>query len=562
MVLIALSLIYILFTTLNLGLSFNRILNIDSKNISLISINGLFFSTIIGSIWAIFGRINIEFHLFLFFFNFILFYINKSLIVDVYKLFIFNINQLTLKLKLFLAIQTFLILAQCSAPPYLVDNESYYIQTIKWLNEFGFVNGVANLHVFFGQTSGWHIAQSVFNFSFLYPKFNDLSGFILLLATFFSIFKLNEYFKNKNILYLIIGLFPLANIFFFQFISSPSPDVAIYALSFFVFYYFSKNYNQTTANKLNVILVLCLFMIYIKTTAIGIMVLPIALLLKDFKLIKNLNREVILTGLILMLFFAKNCIITGYPLFPKTVFDFNFHHKIDKNLVQFYFSKSRFFEFFITSKEYIKYTDFQIVAKWFLQNKIDGIINTISVLIMFFTPLIIYKFNNKKAFWVIYFSFLFQMILLLFSSPQYRFFIHYPLFFCFMLFTVFCTNKNLIKFLLFTGTILTAIVLFFTINLSSINENKLTSRNSTYKLKNTVFPHYNSKNYNQYLKITKGNLNFYSLPDNSFFWNTGNSNLPCTSNQLINFNEAKFGVIPQQNSSNLKDGFYSKKIKK
>jgi len=91
-----------------------------------------------------------------------------------------------------------LILNHCSQSPLLIDNETYYIQTIKWLNEYGFVKGLANLHVFLGQTSGWHIAQSVFNFSFLYANFNDLSGYALTLGLVFSFLNLDIVLKNPE----------------------------------------------------------------------------------------------------------------------------------------------------------------------------------------------------------------------------------------------------------------------------------------------------------------------------------------------------------------------------
>jgi len=113
-------------------------------------------------------------------------------------LFIAALKNLKVPLQLFLGAITILIIAQCSTAPYVIDNESYYIQTIKWLNEYGYVKGLANLHIFFGQTSGWHIAQSAFNLSFLYPNFNDLSGFCLLLGNLFAILKLNSYFSNEN----------------------------------------------------------------------------------------------------------------------------------------------------------------------------------------------------------------------------------------------------------------------------------------------------------------------------------------------------------------------------
>ena len=168
MLLIFLSWLYILFTTINLGFGLDKILGLKNKDFVTTAILGLFSATVFASIWAIFGRINIAFHVFLLLLNLIIFFKFKKEISAIYKSFTLQIQQLELPLKLYLGIISILIIAQCASIPYVNDNESYYIQTIKWLNEYGFVKGIINIHLFFGQTSGWHITQSAFNFSFLY----------------------------------------------------------------------------------------------------------------------------------------------------------------------------------------------------------------------------------------------------------------------------------------------------------------------------------------------------------------------------------------------------------
>ncbi|HEU4789076.1 MAG TPA: hypothetical protein VFS71_05285, partial [Flavobacterium sp.] len=194
MVLILLSWIYIFFSTINLGFVTDRILRLKNQNFVIHTVLGLFTTTIFTSIWAIFGRVNFEFHIVLLFVNLVVFLKFQKEIQLIYKLFFEQLLSLTTPLKIALGIIVILILAQSASIPYILDNESYYIQTIKWINEYGFVKGLANLHFFLAQTSGWHILQSAYNFSFLYDKFNDISGFCLLLGNTFSIIKLNDYF--------------------------------------------------------------------------------------------------------------------------------------------------------------------------------------------------------------------------------------------------------------------------------------------------------------------------------------------------------------------------------
>ena len=84
MLLILLSWIYILFSTINLGFGLDKMISLKNKNFVVTSILGLFIATIFGSIWAIFGRINIEFHLVLLLINGFLFFKFKKPILEVY----------------------------------------------------------------------------------------------------------------------------------------------------------------------------------------------------------------------------------------------------------------------------------------------------------------------------------------------------------------------------------------------------------------------------------------------------------------------------------------------
>ena len=59
-----------------------------------------------------------------------------------------NKISIPITIKMLLLFSSLLLLAQSATSPFIIDNETYYIQTIKWLNEYGFVSGLANLHLF------------------------------------------------------------------------------------------------------------------------------------------------------------------------------------------------------------------------------------------------------------------------------------------------------------------------------------------------------------------------------------------------------------------------------
>ncbi|MEP6932291.1 MAG: hypothetical protein ABI850_19865, partial [Flavobacterium sp.] len=400
MVLILLSWIYIVFTTINIGFYTKKIFGLKNSNFVIYSILGLFTTTLLAGFWAIFGRINIEFHVFFLILNIGIYLRFKAKIELIYKSFFQELQSMRLSLKVILFSTTLLILAQCASVPYIIDNESYYIQTIKWINEYGFVKGLANLHIFLAQTSGWHITQSVFNFSFLYNKFNDLSGFCLLLGNLYAFPHLNAYFKNKESNHLIIGLLPLANIFFFSFISTPSPDLPIYIVSLLIFFKFIENYKNFNPETFNLIAILVFFAVFIKTTSIVLVLILLVLFIKHYKiLIPKIAKSVIIGLLVLFLFLIKNTIISGYPLFPAVSNIFSFDFQIPVTMAHFYYDETRTAAFSLTENQFKSLGFFEIFKIWISRPGLHGIFNKTILVLLVITPVFIFKFFNKKPFW-------------------------------------------------------------------------------------------------------------------------------------------------------------------
>lgn len=561
MLLILISWIYIAFTSINLGVGLDKLMKSNSDSLVITTMKGLFASTILASFWGIFGRINIEFHGFLLVLNLILFFKFKTDIKNTYTSFATQFWQFSKSLQLYLLVITLLIIAQCASIPYIIDNETYYIQTIKWLNEYGFVKGLANLHIFFGQTSGWHITQSVFNFSFLYDNFNDLSGFCLMIGNIFAVEKLNHYFTNQNKNHLVIGLLPIANVLLFQFVSAPSPDLPVYILSFIAFLLFVENYHSVTKTVLNDLTVIVLFLFYIKPTAFLLLLLPAILLLKDYKKVSQTLFPSFTIGiLVLGLFITKNVILTGYPLFPLTSFNYNnYDFKVPREMVEFYFNQQRLYRFFLTNEEFHSLSFFEKCGKWITMGKISSFFNVLSLILVAIIPFFIRKYFHQKAYWILYAIMVVQLVLLIITSPQFRFFIHFNLFFGFLVLASFHPNKKFIQLGLTVSIIVVSIMLFFPIKYNYLTQNQLIMDNSKFSKRNTVFPYRNSKLKTTFHSVKNGNLTYNSPDAKTFFWANGKGDLPCVNSTQIDYFGARFHYIPQLRTADLKDGFYSKK---
>ena len=562
MLLIILSWVYIVFTTINLGFGVDKLFKLQNKDFVVTSVLGLFATTILASFWAIFGRINIEFHYLLLTLNLLIFLKFKDDIFSIYTTFINELKTLSKNLKYYLAIITFCIIAQCSSIPYVIDNESYYIQTIKWLNEYGFVKGLVNLHFFLGQVSGWHITQSALNFSFLYKNFNDLSGFCLLLGNIFAIQKLNTFFENNDTKYLIVGLFPLFNLFLFQFISAPSPDIPVYVFTFVILFYYIEKHNKISPEIFNLLVILILFTFYIKNTTVTFFLIPLLVLILNYKILsKKLLKPTLITIVVTGLFVAKNMIICGSMVFPSKLFNsLNMDYSIPDTIEQFYYDQLKYYGYFIDLNQYNSMSVQDLFLRWLTLPKMNGLFNKISILLVLIVPILLYKFQNKKEYWSLYFLMLIQLILLFATSPQYRFFMNFIFFFSLFCLTLFIKRKKPIYFLLQLSLFASLIVVFLPVNLNRFSNYKFMMEISNFSSTNIIFPHKNTKFDTPFETIKKGNLIYNSPIKNDFFWSSGDGNLPSVNKEQIEYFEKYFHIILQLLTKNIKDGFYAKEL--
>ena len=562
MILILFSWVYIFLTALSFGITFSKVLRIAKFELVITIILGLFSISILATVWAFFGPINILFHLVLLLLTVLFWYRQKTVFTATLKTTTTEIRSFSLPIKILLVVSSVLALAQSATLPFIIDNESYYVQSIKWLNEYGFVKGLANLHLFLGQTSGWHITQSIYSFSFVYDKFNDLNGFCFLLCNFFAFKKLDAYLKNGNRLDLLFGLLPLTYVFLFQFISSPSPDFPVYVFGFILFSVFSQEVKSNTKDAFVILSILALFAVFIKITAVILLVFPLVIFIKKYAVLKDFFFGIsCIASLVLCLFVFKNIMLTGYPLFPLPYFCMvTLDYSVPTSIMDFFFSKNMMHSFYIPYSAYETATVLELVEHYFFYNGMVGFIGIATLLMLLVTPLVLLRKRTDSSLWVIYGAFLCLVALLCFSSPQYRFYVYFTLFFWLLSLSFFLTNQKWIYRLCGLSLGFVSVLVFVPLSFGSFTSNALLAQNNTFHLKNCIVPEPNSKWKPKYKVSSIGNMSYYSPIDTSFFWVTGNGELPCVNDQQIKYFEQGFFYIPQQRSTDLNDGFYAQKV--
>ena len=564
MLFILLSWLYILTISSVIGVSFNRLVKIQKQHPVITLFTGFFGITLLAGCYAIWLPLDEYFQFALIIFTTILFYLNNLYIKDYVVLNKQYIKDLNIFNRILLTSIFVLVLAQCASPPFILDNESYYIQTIKWLNEYGFVKGLVNLHLFLGQTSGWHILQSAFSFSFVYDRFNDLSGLALLLGNFYAISSLNQYLINqeKSKINLAVGLFPIFNIFFFQFISAPSPDIAIYVLCLIVFHHFILCFKTYNTNSFLTILILALFMVYIKPTAIPFLVLPLILYKRYYIFTRKIRLHISSLSLItVLLIVVKNWIITGNPIFPINFFDsLNSSWSLPNNVQSYFSLYGKAFAYQMSVDNFETSSWILRLKYWFFASGLHGYFNKAITGLYIIMPVILYKFYNKKAYWIIYVIALISFISLLFIAPQYRFYFPYFMIFSLLILALLIKNNKRIQVLLAFSTLLVLVPLLFEINNQILTTNANHNTTSQFKLDYIIEPYDNSKYPNTFKTIQVEDLEV-NVPSNiDFFWSTGNVPIPALNQQQLDYFKTHFNIIPQKRTDNFKDGFYSKKI--
>lgn len=562
MLLIFLSWIYIFITTKNFGILFTKVLGIRDCHPITLQILGLLSYTIVTSFFAFFFRINVEYYVFILVLNVILIYSNRNDFKTHSNALILLFKKLKKHYKFLYLFLFLIVLAQSSTKPYLIDNETYYIQTIKWINEFGYVKGLANLHMFLGQNSSWHVLQAGFNFPFLSNFYNDLNGFLFTIFGLWAIEKLNNYNNRENIQSFNLGLVLLFSLFLLQFVNAPSPDLIIFLITPYIFYLFISNYKNTTINDFKIFLSLVLFLCFVKVTMIVLSVLVVILLINNFKTLKGkLLQYLFLSIIILGLFIVKNAIVSGYLFYPIVGIDvLSFDWKVPKELLEFYKLGT-----YLEGMSNIDVSQLGFLEKikiWLTLPKLDGLFNKVFVLLLIIFPWFIYKNKNKSSLLIIYLLAIIQLVILWFTSPQYRFFFVFVSFLAIQVFSSIIKNKKIGFYLVMLSIILSAIPVLITVNLNAFTNNNFAMELNTFKIKNIIVPEENTKIKTEFAKFYIDGFEFYSPSEDVFFWATGNGELPCVNKKQIDYIKYYYNYIPQLRTNDLKNGFKSVLIEK
>lgn len=362
----------------------------------LLVIIGIVVLTVYAQTFSLFGGVKVGANLILF-----LFCLCIGIVCCINKVFFNEIRKYikTNKKKVILyCIFGLLFCAVSCHTPMIYDSSLYHAQAIRWIEEYGAVPGLGNLHNRLAYDSSFMCLQALFSWNFLTGKsLHCLNAFwawimFIYVTDTFRFLKDKNYFASDilNISIVIYTIYALDGL------SSPSTD---YVAMTMVLYIFSRWLRSNRKIEKVVLVLFAIWTITIKLSAVAMGFLVFYPVVQGFK--KRRYKELLYFTLVVICitlpFFARNIIISGYLLYPYPQIDFfNVDWKMPEYTVTFDSNEIMAWGRNLNDVFLYDYTLQQWFPIWFnallLEDKVLVIINVCSLVC---TPFVLYI--NKKS---------------------------------------------------------------------------------------------------------------------------------------------------------------------
>lgn len=435
-----------------------------------------------------------------------------------------KLSQFNFKFDFWFYFFLLIVIFSASFSPYLFDHYGYYVPTISYLNEVGFVKGISNLDLLLGQTSFWHIYQA--GFSHFIDPFLKINSYLLVL------FLIYIYERKPYFLLIFIPIFLL-------FVQQPSPDLPILIITLIII-------NELVNNRgSSIILYLSLFAVCIKPIVFW---LPLFVILNNFRQ-KEFNFKVMIPVSIFgILLIMKNLWLFGFPVFPVSFFDFNLPWKPRPEMLT-YSSQIGMMKSYDMKYAYQQVIEFNFIDRiyhWFTigYKSILNIAVLISLVVIAF-----FAFTKKDRFYyLLLICLLIKTVLIISFSAQYRFLIDVYLIALFLLIKNFSEQKAI-----FTGVFLSIFIAVVFTFPSFVQQFDMGKGMSAFKWSQFYKPNeLRSISSNQEFKI--GNFNFNASKDPS-----DKVHFPALSIYDLKLYDY-YGIFPQYFEKDFKNGIFQKKL--
>lgn len=331
--------IYILFTTTCLGYGFSKLvikkLNYQIKKFESLIAIGLVIATVYAQFFSLFYKVGLIANIALVSICiFICIVFRKDFYNDIRNHFA-NTSVAKRIIILFLIV----FWAYFSSRGYMhYDSDLYHAQSIRWIEEYGVIKGLGNVHNRLAYNSSFFAVSALYSMKFLVGQsLHSINGFMTLLLSI-SVLDIMDSVKRKR--FILSDYIRIATIYYLTVICdeivSPASDFAIMCT---IFYIVIKWVDLLEKKEKDIApyALLCVGGVYavsLKLTAGLVLILlikPAYRLIKEKK-VKEIFIYLSMGFIVILPWVIRNVIISGYLVYPFPELDiFSFAWKIDPN---------------------------------------------------------------------------------------------------------------------------------------------------------------------------------------------------------------------------------------
>jgi len=326
MIVTFLSWVYIFIAALLTGLLIRKALRLlfsyDIKDPDTVIVSGIAFMTVFAEYWSIFGGVGRAANIALAFFCLVSIIINRQELKDVIK----DIRRIPMYCFALTAVLAIVFAALSSDIPEDYDTYLYHAQSIEWINRYGLVKGLANLHNRFGYNSAFMCLQALFKSDITGHSLHQMNGFFCL---FMAVFSCADNFITKKRHIEAEDILKLSACFYILYaiksISSSGSDIMTMLLLLYLFIKWTQLSKTDVKNAVpyGLLAVFAVFLSTVKLSAAPCVLLalyPLFFLIKEKRTV-DIVKFVALSVITGLPFIIRNVLISGYLIYPMESLD-------------------------------------------------------------------------------------------------------------------------------------------------------------------------------------------------------------------------------------------------
>jgi hypothetical protein len=225
-----------------------------------------------------------------------------------------------------LAILGVLLVAKAATLSSYYDSGLYYIQTIRWMEQFAIVPGLGNVHIRLAMAAPWHMIAALFsgypilNGSFDY--LNELAYFWFIAAVLQRLLSASRNYEKWFYILLLPGI-PALN----SMLSSTSPDLPNALFFWWIIIWLYDAFKTTGSSRAAYFIYVVLsiaFLVCTKASALflGLPLFAVVIMVWSTQSASKAFRLLVISSVIILLGCVKTWILCGYAYFLIPGLDF------------------------------------------------------------------------------------------------------------------------------------------------------------------------------------------------------------------------------------------------